>query len=146
MATINFKKEHFERMKERAIEMLLDNGGVQTKMGQQLGISELLHTTTINTLNSIRVSIDSKIKVLNNQDEWTASDATQREIADLTKTRELVNLIIGYKRYNMEKEQTERQRAALKAELKSLKDAQKTPEDKIKELEEKLASLDTAEF
>lgn len=47
MATINFKKEHFERMKELAIEMLLDNGGVQTKMGQHLGISELLHTTTI---------------------------------------------------------------------------------------------------
>ena len=146
MATINFKKEHFERMKALAIEMLLDNGGVQTKMGQQLGISELLHTTTINTLNSIRVSIDSKIKVLNNQDEWTASDATQREIADLTKTRELVNLIIGYKRYNMEKEQTERQRSMLKAELKSLKDAQKTPEDKIKEIEEKLSSLDTSEF
>lgn len=146
MAKINFKKEHFERMKELAIEMLLDNGGVQTKMGQQLGISELLHTTTINTLNSIRVSIDSKTKVLNNQDEWTASDATQREIADLTKTRELVNLIIGYKRYNMEKEQTERQRSMLKAELKSLKDAQKTPEDKIREIEEKLASLDTSEF
>lgn len=146
MAIINFKKEHFERMKELAIEMLLDNGGVQTKMGQQLGISELLHTTTINTLNSIRVSIDSKIKTLNNQDEWTASDATQREIADLTKTRELVNLIIGYKRYNMEKEQTERQRAMLKAELKSLKDAQKTPEDKIREIEEKLASLDNSEF
>lgn len=146
MAIINFKKEHFERMKELAIEMLLDNGGVQTKMGQQLGISELLHTTTINTLNSIRVSIDSKIKTLNNQDEWTASDATQREIADLTKTRELVNLIIGYKRYNMEKEQTERQRFMLKAELKSLKEAQKTPEDKIKEIEEKLSALDTSEF
>ena len=146
MVAINFKKEHFERMKELAIEMLLDNGGVQTKMGQQLGISELLHTTTINNLNSIRVSIDSKIKVLNNQDEWTASDATQREIASLTKTRELVNLIIGYKRYNMEKEQTERQRAMLKAELKSLKDAQKTPEDKIKEIEEKLSALDTSEF
>lgn len=145
MATINFKKEHFERMKELAIEMLLDNGGVQTKMGPYIGISELLHTT-INTLNSIRVSIDSKIKTLNNQDEWTASDATQREIADLTKTRELVNLIIGYKRYNMEKEQTERQRAMLKAELKSLKDAQKTPEDKIKEIEEKLSALDTSEF
>ena len=146
MATINFKKEHFERMKELAIEMLLDNGGVQTKMGQHLGISELLHTTTIITLNSIRVSIDSKIKTLNNQDEWTASDATQREIADLTKTKELVNLIIGYKRYNMEKEQTEIQRFMLKEELKSLKDAQKTPEDKIKEIEEKLSSLDSAEF
>ena len=146
MVTINFKKEHFERMKERAIEMLLDNGGVQTKLGQQLNISELLHTTTINTLNSIRLSIDSRIKTLGNQDEWTATDATQKEIAGLTKTRELVNLIIGYKRYNMEKEQTERQRAMLKAELKSLKDAQKTPEDKIKEIEEKLSALDTSEF
>jgi hypothetical protein len=34
----------------------------------------------------------------------------------------------------------------LKAELKSLKEAQKTPEDKIKEIEEKLSSLDTSEF
>lgn len=146
MAKINFKKEHFERMKELAVEMLLDNGAIQTKLGQQLGITELIHTTTVNTLTSIKISLAKRIETLDNQDEWVSSDSTQREIAELTKSKELVNLIIGYKRYKAEAEQTARQKEMLTAELKSLKEAQKTPEDKIKEIEDRLAKLDTEEF
>lgn len=146
MAKINFKKEHFERMKELAVEMLLDNGAIQTKLGQQLGIAELIHTTTVNTLTSLKISLAKRIETLDNQDEWVSSDSTQREITELTKSKELINLIIGYKRYKSELEQTARQKEMLTAELKSLKDAQKTPEDKIKEIEDRLAKLDTEEF
>lgn len=146
MAKINFKKEHFERMKELAVEMLFDNGAVHTKLGQQLGIAELIHTTTVSTLTSIKMSLAKRIETLDNQDEWASSDSTQREIAELTKSKELVNLIIGYKRYKAEAEHAARQKEMLTAELKSLREAQKTPEDKIKEIEDKLAKLDTEEF
>lgn len=57
MAKINFTKEHFERMKELAVDMLLKNESVTTKMGQILNISELIHTTTISTLNNIQIVI-----------------------------------------------------------------------------------------
>lgn len=146
MAKINFTKEHFEKLKALAVEMLLSNDVVLTKLGQSLNIVELIHTTTINTLNNIRLSIVKSIENLENQDEWVASSSSQSMLEDLKKKKELVNLIIGYKRWKAEKAETERQRSELNGQLKALKESQKTPEDKIKELEEKLKTLDSKEF
>lgn len=146
MAKINFTKEHFEKLKTLAVEMLLSNGVIFTKLGQSLNIVELIHTTTINTLNNIRLSIAKSIENLENQDEWVASSSSQNMLEDLKKQKELVNLIIGYKRWKAEKVETERQRSELNEQLKALKESQKTPEDKIKELEEKLKTLDSEEF
>lgn len=146
MAKINFTKEHFEKLKTLAVEMLLSNGVIFTKLGQSLNIVELIHTTTINTLNNIRLSIAKSIENLENQDEWVASSSSQNMLEDLKKQKELVNLIIGYKRWKAEKAETERQRSELNEQLKALKESQKTPEDKIKELEEKLKTLDSEEF
>lgn len=146
MAKINFTKEHFEKLKTLAVEMLLSNGVIFTKLGQSLNIVELIHTTTINTLNSIRLSIAKNIETLENQDEWVASSSSQNMLEDLKRQKELVNLIIGYKRWKAEKVETERQRRELNEQLKALKESQKTPEDKIKELEEKLKTLDSEEF
>lgn len=146
MAKINFTKEHFEKLKTLAVEMLLSNDVILTKLGQSLNIVELIHTTTINTLNSIRLSIAKSIENLENQDEWVASSSSQSMLDDLKRKKELVNLIIGYKRWKAEKVETERQRRELNEQLKALKESQKTPEDKIKELEEKLKTLDSEEF
>lgn len=146
MAKINFTKEHFEKLKALAVEMLLSNDVILTKLGQSLNIVELIHTTTINTLNSIRLSIAKSIENLENQDEWVASSSSQSMLDDLKRKKELVNLIIGYKRWKAEKVETERQRRELNEQLKALKESQKTPEDKIKELEEKLKTLDSEEF
>lgn len=146
MAKINFTKEHFEKLKTLSVEMLLSNDVVLTKLGQSLNIVELIHTTTINTLNNIRLSIAKSIENLENQDEWVASSSLQSMLEDLKRKKELVNLIIGYKRWKAEKVETERQRRELNEQLKALKESQKTPEDKIKELEEKLKTLDSEEF
>lgn len=146
MAKINFTKEHFEKLKALAVEMLLSNDVILTKLGQSLNIVELIHTITINTLNSIRLSIAKSIENLENQDEWVASSSSQSMLDDLKRKKELVNLIIGYKRWKAEKVETERQRRELNEQLKALKESQKTPEDKIKELEEKLKTLDSEEF
>ena len=53
----------------------------------------------------------------------------------------MVNLIIGYKRWQDEQESIKQARKLLLEELDDLKESQKTPEDKIKELEDKLANL-----
>lgn len=142
MAKINFTKEHFERMKELAVDMLLNNESVTTKMGQILNISELLHTTTINTLNLIRVSLTKRIEDAENKDEWVSDTTDSKYLELLRKQKELVNLIIGYKRYNLEQLEIATQKEALKVALNKLRESQKTPEDKIKELEEKIKGLD----
>lgn len=147
MGKINFTKEHFERMKELAVDMLLNNESVTTKMGQILNISELLHTTTVGTLNNIKSGLVKKIEDAENKDEWVSDALDSKYLKLLRKQKELVNLIIGWKRFNMEKETIKSERKALEEELNKLKESQKTPEDKIKELEEKIKGLeDETEF
>lgn len=140
MGKINFTPTHFERMKELAVEMLLDNEVVSNKLGLQFNIVELIHTTTINTLNSMRVGMTKAIENLENADEWVDS-ANQEKIEKLKKQKELVNLIIGYKRYLLEQQETSELKKQLKKTLADLKESQKTPEDKIKEIEAQLAEL-----
>ena len=147
MAKINFTKEHYAKMKELAFAMLVANEAITTKMGQPLNIVELMHTQTINTLNGIRLAITKQIEDLEKQDEWVATDYQQEKLEALKRRKELVNLIIGWKRYNMEAAEAKAKKAELTAQLKELKESQKTPEDKIKELEASLAEIeDTPEF
>ena len=147
MGKINFTKEHFERMKELAVDMLLNNESVTTKMGQILNISELFHTTTVGTLNNVKLGLAKKIEDAENKDEWVSDASDSKYLNLLRKQKELVNLIIGWKRYNMEKETIKSERKALEEELNRLKESQKTPEDKIKDIEEKLNGLkDEEEF
>lgn len=146
MAKINFTKEHFEKLKAYALEMLFSNEAVNTNLGQPLSIVELLHTTTINTLNSIRLTLSKGIETIENQDEWVSGETSQKKLENLKAKKELINLIIGYKRFTQEQHEITRERASLEDELVKLKESQKTPEDKIKELESKLETLNTTTF
>lgn len=146
MAKINFTQEHFEKLKAYAVEMLFTQETVTTKLGQTLNIVELLHTTTINTLNSIRLQLGKEIETIENQDEWVSGNTSQRKLENLKVKKELVNLIIGYKRFVQEQTEIARERASIEDELVKLKESQKTPEDKIKELESKLNDLNTVNF
>lgn len=146
MAKINFTKEHFEKLKAYALEMLFSNEAVNTNLGQPLSIVELLHTTTINTLNSIRLTLSKGIETIENQDEWVSGETSQKKLENLKAKKELVNLIIGYKRFTQEQHEIARERASLEDELVKLKESQKTPEDKIKELESKLETLNPTTF
>lgn len=146
MAKINFTQDHFAQMQHLLLGMLMSNTTVTTKLGGELNVVELLHTTTINTLNSIRLSLSKHIENLESKDEWIADNTSQEALDKAKAQKELVNLIIGYKRYMLEREETKRKRAALEAKLAELKESQKTPEDKIKELETELAGLDSTDF
>lgn len=146
MAKINFTQDHFAQMQHLLLGMLMSNTTVTTKLGGELNVVELLHTTTINTLNSIRLSLSKHIENLESKDEWIADNTSQEALDKAKAQKELVNLIIGYKRYMLEREETKRKRAAIEAKLTELKESQKTPEDKIKELETELAGLDSTDF
>ena len=108
MAKVRFTKEHYVKMSSLAFAMLIANDTITTKMGQALNIVDLLHTTTIGTLNDIRLSLGKQIDKLESQDEWVASDYTQDKLEALKKQKELVNLIIGWRRYKLEAEATQK--------------------------------------
>ena len=142
---INFTRQHFERLKELAFALLINNETIPTRLGGQLNIVELLHTLTVGSLNGIRLALGKQIEAVENKDEWVADDNQQKQLESLKNKKELVNLIIGWKRYKLEKEETRRKQAELKKQLQTLKESQKTPEDKIKELEAQLSELDATE-
>ena len=140
MGKINFTKEHMIKLYDLANEVLFDNISITTQLGQPLNIVELLHTTSINQLNNIKQSLAKKIEKLEAADEWISADNDKLE--EIRKMKELVNLIVGWKRYNLEKEETARKKAELTKKLNELKESQKTPEDRIKEMEAELAALE----
>lgn len=143
---INFTQEHFQRMQSLLIGMLLDNGTINNKIGQPLNVVELLHTTSIQGLNNIRISLAKQIENLENQDEWVASPVTQNKLDKLKADKETVNLIIGYKRYQLELEETSKKKKELIAKIAQMKEEAKTPEDRLKEAEAELAALESPSF
>ncbi len=143
---INFTQEHFQRMQSLLLGMLLNNETINNKIGQPLNVVELLHTTTVNSLNGIRISLAKQIEGLENQDEWVASPVTQSNLNKLKASKELVNLIIGYKRFRAEVEENNKKRKELEEKIAQMKEEAKTPEDRLKEAEAELAALDNPNF
>lgn len=143
---INFTQEHFQRMQSLLLQMLLNNETINNKLGQPLNVVELLHTTTINGLNSIRLSLAKQIENLENADEWVASPVSQAKLDNLKAAKETVNLIIGYKRFQQELNENEAKKAALKEKIAQMKEEAKTPEDRLKEAEAELAALESPDF
>lgn len=146
MAKINFTQDHYNKMIAMAASMLLHNDMITTKMGTPLNIVELMHTTTINTLVNTKKDLSRKIENLEDQDEWVESSTTQSDLTKFKNQKELVNLIIGWKRFMLEAASELKRKQELEAKLKELKDSQKTPEDKIKEIEAELSSLQEVDF
>ena len=128
------------RLYDLANEALFDKTNVQTKLGQVLNIYELLHTTSINQLTEIKSSLSKKIEKMEEADEWISPD--NDKLAQMKNLKELVNLIIGWKRYNLEIQENKIKKAELTKKLEELKESQKTPEDKIKDLEAQLKELE----
>lgn len=128
------------------MQMLLSNETINNKLGQPLNVVELLHTTSVNGLNSIRLSLAKQIENLENQDEWVSSPVSQIKLDNLKAARETVNLIIGYKRHRAEVEEVKAKKEELKAKINQMKEEAKTPEDRLKEAEAELAALEDPNF
>ena len=137
---INFTKSHMARLIDLADAALFDKMVITTKLGQPLNLYELLHTTSINQLNEIKINLAKKIEKAEAADEWVDQD--NDKLQAMKDTKELVNLIIGWKRYNLELSENTRKKEELSKKLDELKESTKTPEDRIKELEAQLKELE----
>lgn len=137
---INFTKEHFSKLKELAVQALFDGIVFRTKLGQILTVENLLHTVSINQLNEIKNAFAKQIEKIETGDEWTNPDSDK--IEGLKSNKELVNLIIGWRRYNLELAENARKKKELTAKLNELKESTKTPEDRIKDIEAQLKELE----
>lgn len=145
MGKINFTKEHMARMKELATDMLFNNGTIKTALGYA-NVHDILHLTTIESLKTILRGLKKTIENMEDADEWATTDYERQKLDKLKQDKEFINLVVGYKRYLYEQDEIAKNRQKLELEIKALEDAEKTPADKIKELKEKLAAMDTPDF
>lgn len=140
---INFTKQHYQDLVNLVAQAAMNHVIINTKMGQPLDIVALLHTTSINTLNDIKASLVKKIRGIEDRDEWVDADTV---VLDTLKgQKELVNLIVGWKRWKMEIDENRKKKENLTKKLAELKESTKTPEDRIKEMEAELAAMDAEE-
>lgn len=137
---VKFTPEHMSKLKELASQALFGGVTIRTKLGQPLNVYELVHTTSINQLNEIKNGLAKQIEKIEGGDEWVNPDS--EKLDGLKATKELVNLVIGWKRYNTELNENARKKQELTDKLTELKESTKTPEDRIKELEAQLKELD----
>lgn len=142
MGKINFTKEHQIELYNKATVALFNK---KTFRGQANGvytIFDLLHNLTINSLKSMLTVIKKKIDDAEADDEFTMTEAEQAKVTEMREEKALLTLIIGYKRWQEEVQENREKKLKLQEKLNKLKDSQKTPEDRIKELEAEIAGLD----
>jgi hypothetical protein len=138
----NFKYEHQLRLNELLVNYVLDNKTIKSKIGQELNVIELLHTLTIQALKDIRFNIDKAIEHSKSKlDEWSNLTNLTEELEDLAMSRELVNLIIGYRINKAQNEETLKLKNEIISKINDLNESKKSTDDKISELEKKLEEL-----
>ena len=139
---INFTKEHQAKLANMALTALFNNTTFNTNMGGTCGISELLHQTTVNSLLQMKQNLDKKIASREAADEWSMTDTEQKNLTELKSKSELINLVIGWKKFVAYQNEIANEKEELDKKIADLKESTKTPEDKIKELEAQRAALD----
>lgn len=141
MAKINFTQEHKARLEALALQMLMSNMTIKGPLGTNMNIQQLLHETTINSLQTMYANVKKEIEKINSLDTWSQTDYQQQKVKLLTDVQELINLIIGYKKYQAQLNNEKAELDSLKAELKELKKQNMTPEQQIKLIEEKINAM-----
>ena len=137
-----FTKTHFDNLSQLIIEALFKDKTFYNNLNMPITVYDLVNNTTINSLTSMYSKALRKLNEIEQQNEWKEIDTTE-----LIKTTQLLNLLIGYKTYSNEVEERKEKKKLLEEKLNTLKEASKSPEEKIKEIEELInsTSLNTDE-
>lgn len=140
MGKINFTKEHKTVLMSAIADSVLNNEVFLGNLGTVYTVNDLVNNTTINSLRQLRATIAKKISSLEG-DDW-GENPNQEKIDYLKKQDELINLIIGYRLYMIEQEEIAKEKKNLEDQISVLMDSEKSPAQKIAELQEKLANID----
>lgn len=137
-----FTKTHFDNLSQLIIEALFKDKTFYNNLNMPITVYDLVNNTTINSLTSMYSKALRKLNEVEQQNEWKETDTTE-----LIKTTQLLNLLIGYKTYSNEVKERNEKKKLLEEKLNTLKEASKSPEEKIKEIEELInsTSLNTDE-
>jgi len=139
---INFTEQHKAELKQLVFDAVAKRWQVSNKMGMVFDVMDIFHTCTIQTLRSMRKDLTEKLNKFED-DEWSDKSLQDDDkIAYYNNSIKLINLTIGFRLWKQEQYELESKKAALELKLQLLKENQKTPEEKIAELEEEISKIE----
>lgn len=134
---VKFTPEHQSQLEALTVEFVLNQILVSGPVGTLYNVCDLMQLTP-NSLKQILTSLKNKLVKL----DTTWIDVEQNaDFNALNKQINLVNLLIGYKYSLIEQNEIANEKSRLEKQLKELEESQKTPEQLISEIKQKLASL-----
>lgn len=142
---INFTAEHKQKMMSLLGSMLLSGNLISGVMGTSLNAHDLVHNTSIKTLQNILLNLKKSVDAKESLDEWSMTEYQQREISKLKSQYDLVNLLIGYKKAQAEKDTNAAKLSEIKAKYDELKQSSLTPAEQMKALEDQMKELSSDE-
>lgn len=150
---IQFTIEEKNQLQELFLELGFSGVVLQGKFGaNSYNVYQLLHNTTLETLQGLFIQTKKEVEALGEVNRWTAGANQKAKINNLTKWKEYIYLLIGYKQFIAE-EESERiaNRRAAQAKLATLTKAKEageidrisklSPEDLEKEIAAAVAAL-----
>lgn len=141
MEKITFTKEHQAKLEALATRFLFDNTTFQGSMNTNYTVNQLIHDTTIRTLEDMLAKIKTAKTKLEGGSKWRKTLSEQNRLQELSNKEDFIDLLIGYKLYKEQEADLMAQKAKLKAEIEALKEDAMTPAERIKAKEETLKAL-----
>lgn len=141
MGKINFTQDNKTQLESLAVKFLFGNVSIETTLGTTCNIVELIHTTSIKSLTIIYQNLKKKINILEEADKWSRSETENTNLEFLKEKLTFIDLLIGYKKWLVEEAELEKKKTELTEKLEELKESQKSPADRIAEIEAELAKL-----
>lgn len=144
MAAINFNQEHKQQLEKLLLKMLFEDSTIKGALGTTLNVVQLLHQSSIKTLQSLYVNISKEIENQSKLDRWSMSDYQQSKLEELKSTSELLDLLIGFKKSEAIRISNAELIREKKRMLKDLIEEKKTPAERIAELEAEIAAAEAS--
>jgi histidyl-tRNA synthetase len=139
MAKVNFTPEHQAELDALLLKGLYEGWEFQGVAATKLNVNDLLNNVTIKTLENLHSGLVTQLDGLKKHETtWNQEETEQRKKSILEKRKQLIFLLIGFKRYQAQVEDEKAETKRLLSDYNKLVDEQKTPADRLKEMAEAL--------
>jgi hypothetical protein len=102
---INFTSENEKQLKDLFLELGFSGATLPGKFGaNSYNVMQLVHSTTIETLQGLYQNLEKEIDTLGKVNKWTAPVITTQRVENLKKWYNFIDLLIGYKLYNAQEQ------------------------------------------
>ena len=100
-----FTSENEKQLKDLFLELGFSGATLPGKFGaNSYNVMQLMHTTTIETLQGLYQNLEKEIETLGKINKWTAPAATTQRVENLKKWYNFIDLLIGYKLFTAQEQ------------------------------------------